>query len=158
MVKKNTCLLVIAIGLFLGLPVQAHVGFKKELEKQYPKMKVSCNACHVKGKPKTERNEFGKLFYEHLKSEKISSTFKTKKQAGEHKEYEKKKMIPLFKKALKKVKEQKQKIDGKEEGKKVDGKSYDELIKAGKIPNITEKPVDKDKEKKPDGKENKAAG
>ena len=153
MIKKNTYLLAIAIGLFLGLPVQAHITFKKELEKQYPKMKISCNACHVKGKPKSERNEFGKLFYEELKSEKISSTFKAKKQAGEHKDYEKKKMIPLFKKALKKVKEQKQKIEGDEEGKKVDGKSYDELIKAGKIPNITEKPVDKDKDK-----EKKAAG
>ena len=62
-------------------------------------------------------------------------------------------MIPLFKKALKKVKAQKQKIDGKEEGKKVDGESYDDLIKAGKIPNITEKPVDEDKDK-----EKKAAG
>ena len=151
MINKNTYLLAIAIGLFLGLPVQAHVTFKKELEKAYPKMKVSCNACHVKGKPKSERNEFGKLFYEHLKSEKISSTFKAKKQAGEHKAYEKKKMIPLFKKALKKVKAQKQKIDGKEEGKKVDGKSYDDLIKAGKIPNITEKPVEEDKEKKAAG-------
>ena len=153
MIKKNTYMLAIAIGLFLGFPVQAHVTFKKQLEKEYPKMKVSCNACHVKGKPKSERSEFGKLFYEHLKPEKISSTFKVKKQAGEHKAYEKKTMIPLFKKALKKVKAQKEQIDGKEEGKKVDGKSYDELIKAGKIENITEKPDDKEKDK---GK--KAAG
>lgn len=147
MIQRHTFLIALILGICCCASSDAHVTFKKELEKKYPKMKVSCNACHVSGKPKKERNEFGKLFYEELKSEKISATFQAKKKAQKHKEYEKKKMIPLFVKALEKIHKQKQQIDG-EDGKKVDGKSYDELIKAGEIKNITLKPEKKDPEEK----------
>ena len=93
-------------------------------------MKVSCNACHVKGKPKTERSEFGKLFFKQLKDKNISATFKSK-SGPDKKTYEKDVMIPAFKEALKKVKAQKNK----------EGETYDDLIKAGKIPEITKKPA-----------------
>lgn len=142
MIQRLTFLIAMIFGFCCCNCSDAHMIFKKELEKKYPTMKVSCNACHVKGKPKTERSDFGKLFHEQLKSENISATFKAKKKAKQHKDYEKKKMIPLFKKALETVQKQKQQIDGKD-GKKVDGKSYDELIKAGKIENITVKPAKK---------------
>ncbi len=125
--------IVSAIALLLKLTVlsssaSAHQVFKKELEKQYSSMKVSCNACHVKGKPKTERGEFGKLFQKQLEGQNISATWKDKK-GDERKEFEKKTMIPAFKKALEKVKEMKNKDD----------ETYDDLIKSGKIPEITEK-------------------
>ena len=145
MIQRSTFVLAMAFVLGCVVSADAHMTFKKELEKKYPKMKVSCNACHVKGKPKSERNEFGKLFYAELKSENISATFNAKKKTKEHKEYEKKEMIPLFAKALKKIQKQKQQIEG-DDGKKVDGKSYDELIKAGEIENITKKP-EKDEKK-----------
>lgn len=139
MIQRTTFTIALIFVFCCCSSGDAHMTFKKELEKKYPKMKVSCNACHVKGKPKTERSDFGKLFYAELKSEKISATFRAKKKAKKHKEYEKKEMIPLFAKALKKIQKKKQQIEG-EDGKKVDGKSYDELIKAGEIENISVKP------------------
>ena len=60
--------------------VEAHTVFKKALEKSYKGVKVSCNACHLKGKPKSERNEgLGKVFYEQLKELKLTEEWKTKK-------------------------------------------------------------------------------
>ena len=109
---------------------QAHMSFKKSLGKKYPDMKVSCNACHVKGKPKTERNEFGKVFFKELKDKKLTEGFKKAKDAGEHKKYEKEVMVPAFTKALEKIKKMKPK--DKE-------MTYDELIKAGEIAEITKK-------------------
>ena len=108
----------------------AHMAFKKRLEAKYEGMKVSCNACHVKKKPKTERNEFGKLFHKQWKEThaKLTEEWKSKKGA-EKKAYETEVMVPTFDKALKVVKEMKN--DKKEK--------YDDLIKAGKIPEITHK-------------------
>ena len=123
----------ITIGLVLisSGDTQAHMAFKKELSKKYPDMKVSCNACHVKGKPKTERGEFGKVFYKQLKDKKLTEGFKSK-EGSERKKYEKEVMIPAFTEALKKIKKMKPK--DKE-------MTYDELIKAGEIAEITKKPA-----------------
>ena len=107
----------------------AHMAFKKELSNKYPNMKISCNACHVKGKKKTERNEFGKLFYKELKDKKLTEGFKSR-SGSERKKYEKDVMVPAFKKALEKVKKMKPK--DKET-------TYEELIKAGEMPEITKK-------------------
>ena len=93
-------------------------------------MKVSCNACHVKSKPKTERNEFGKLFYKEFKDKKITENFK-KRSGDERKKYEKDVMVVEFNKALEKIKKMK---------KKDSEMTYDELIKAGEMPSITPKP------------------
>ena len=103
-------------------------------------MKVSCNACHVKGKPKSERSDFGKLFYAEFKSKELTKNFKAKQKESKaaKTKYEKETMIPAFKKAIEKIAKQKEKKDSKEEQK--NAKTYDELIKAGEIANITKKP------------------
>ena len=114
--------------LLTPTPLMAHTTFKKELGKKYPTMKISCGACHVDKKPKTQRNDFGKLFAKELKSKNISATFKSKK-GDEKKKYEKEVMIPAFTAALKKIQKQKNKA----------GETYDALIKSGAMPGITEK-------------------
>jgi len=49
-----TAVVSIALGIF-GEETMAHSLFKKSMEKSYPVMKVSCNACHVKGEKKSVR-------------------------------------------------------------------------------------------------------
>ena len=109
----------------------AHMAFKKHLQKKYPGMKVNCNACHIKKKPKTERSEFGKLFAKPLKESNptITADWKSKK-GDEKKKYEAEVMVPAFDKLLTKVKMSKNDKD----------EVYDELIKAGKIDGITNDP------------------
>jgi len=129
---------------------QAHTLFKKAVEKAYPTMKVSCNACHVKGESKEVRNDFGELFYKELKDEKVTESWKAAKADGgkaAQKAYEKETMIPLFEKALKKI----QKATVPEvEGEEIPnaGKSYDELIKTEKIDDIKIDPRKVEKLKK----------
>lgn len=117
---------------------QAHTLFKKSMEKAYPTMKVSCNACHVKGESKEIRNEFGELFYKELKDDKVTESWKAAKSEGgkpAQKEYEKETMLPLFEKALKKIqKETVPEVEGVENPNA--GKTYDELIKSEKIADI----------------------
>lgn len=124
--------MLIAVAVLWSLPADgfAHMTFKKEISKKYSEMKVTCNACHVKKKPKTQRNEFGKLFAKELKDKEITENFKSR-EGDERKAYEQEVMIPEFKKALEKVKKMKPKDSEL---------TYDELIKAGKIPEITPKP------------------
>ncbi len=129
----TTCALVLASGT-----AQAHTLFKKSIEKAYPTMKVSCNACHVKGESKEVRNKFGELFYKELKDEKVTESWKAAKEDGgksAQKEFEKETMIPLFEKVLKKL--QKEKVPEVEGEENPDaGKTYDELIKSEKIADI----------------------
>lgn len=109
----------------------AHMVFKKHVQQKYPGMKVNCNACHVKGKPKTERNDFGKLFAKELKASNPTLTEEWKSKKGaEKKQYETTTMVPAFDKVLAKVKtltNDKQEV-------------YDDLIKSGKIPFIEKDP------------------
>lgn len=133
----TTCALILAGGT-----AQAHTLFKKSLEKAYPTMKVSCNACHVKGEPKDVRNEFGELFYKELKDDKVTESWKAAKAKDKadgtktvRKAYEKETMIPLFEKALKKLQKEKvPEVEGEENPNA--GKTYDELIKAELIADI----------------------
>ena len=98
----------VALNLaFSAAPVEAHTVFKKALEKSYKTVKVSCNACHLKGKPKSERNEeLGKVFYEELKELNLTEEWKSKK-GSEKREFQKEVMLPAFEKALKVIKEKK---------------------------------------------------
>jgi len=125
-----TCALILASG-----SAEAHTIFKKSFEKAYPTMKVSCNACHVKGESKEKHSEFGELFHKELKSEGLTKSWKAAKEDGgkkAQKAYEKETMIPLFEKALKKIQ----------------AASYDELIKAEKIADIKIDPRKVEKMKK----------
>lgn len=123
---------VLALGVIAMISspsaLMAHTGFKKELGKKYPNMKISCSACHVDKKPKTQRNELGKLFFKDMKSKNISATYKSKK-GDDRKAYTANVMIPAFNAALKKIQKQKNK----------EGKTYDALIKSGELPGITKK-------------------
>ena len=122
-------LLIGGVAVFLSPSLlMAHTTFKKELGKKYPTMKISCSACHVDKKPKTQRNDFGKLFAKEFKGKDISATFKSLK-GDEKKKYEKEVMIPAFAAALKKIQKQKNKA----------GETYDALIKSGAMPGITKK-------------------
>ena len=118
--------------------VSAHGQFKTALGKKYTGVKISCNVCHVKKKPKNIRNDFGKLFDKQFKAAKLSITkdlkaAKAKDKANndrgrtEQKSFEKKIMIPEFEKALKKIKDMKEKKSGKK---------YDELIKSAELPEV----------------------
>ena len=126
----TTIVLTLMFFSLSAVPATAHMAFKKELNKKYPDMKINCNACHVKGKKKTDRNEFGKLFHKQFKDKKLSEGFSSKEDLPERKKYEKEVMIPEFKKAFEKIKKMKPK--GKEQ-------TYDQLIKAGEMPYITKK-------------------
>ena len=109
--QSATVASLLCVGFFVSLSisansVDAHTIFKKSMEKSYENVKVSCNACHVKGKSKTERNDLGALFYEEFKDEELTKNWKSKKGA-EKKKYQTDVMTPAFEKALKTVKEKK---------------------------------------------------
>lgn len=127
---------VLSLGLLSSwcATATAHTVFKKELQKKYPEVIFKCEACHVKGKPKTERNEFGELFYKQTKDQKLTEAWDKLKGAAK-KKYENETMVPAFNKALDEVK--KLKKEGGEE-------TYDELIKNLKIENTKKKSDDED--------------
>ena len=133
---RNLIFAICAVVLASG-SAGAHTLFKKSLEKAYPTMKVSCNACHVKDESKKVRNEFGELFYKELKEEKITENWKAAKDESSEakKAYENDVMVPMFEKALKKIQKEKvPEVEGEENPNA--GKTYDELIKAEKIEKI----------------------
>lgn len=140
-----SCALILASGT-----AEAHTLFKKAVEKAYPTMKVSCNACHVKGESKEHHSEFGELFHKELKADKVTENWKAAKEEGgkkAQKEYEKETMLPLFEKALKKIqKSTVPEVEGEENPNA--GKTYDELIKAEKIDDIKIDPRKVEKLKK----------
>ncbi len=96
---------VLACGLatWLGTPAMGHNVFKKELSAKFPEMKVSCNACHVKGEEKSTRNAFGTLIHKEFKDLELTKNFKAIKDRDEKKKYEAEVMTPAFEKAYKKV-------------------------------------------------------
>lgn len=123
---------------FAVATVEAHTVFKKALEKSYKGVKVSCNACHLKGKPKSERNEgLGKAFYEEMKELNLTKEWKSKK-GPEKKAYQKDVMLPAFKKALKVVKEKKKDEAGEE--------TWHQLIETAELDGLKLKDTDDEKE------------
>ena len=140
-----TAVVSIALGA-LCEETQAHSIFKKSMEKAYPIMKVSCNACHIKGEKKTARNDFGELFFKELKADKVTQSWKDAKADGRdaQKSYEKDTMAPLFEKALKQVREATvPEVEGVTNPDA--GKTWDEMVKAEKVNGIK---VDKKKKEK----------
>lgn len=140
-----TVVVYVALGA-LGEETMAHSVFKKSMEKSYPIMKVSCNSCHVKGEKKTVRNDFGELFFKELKADEVTQSWKDAKTNGRdaQKAYEKDTMLPLFEKALKKVKEAT--VPEVEDVTNPDaGKTWDEMIKSEKVDGIK---VDQKKKEK----------
>jgi len=123
---------------FAVTTVEAHTVFKKALEKSYKGVKVSCNACHLKGKPKSERNEeLGKVIYEEMKELNLTKEWKSKK-GPEKKEYQKEVMLPAFEKALKVIKEKKKDEAGEE--------TWHQLIETAELDGLKLKDTDDEKE------------
>ncbi len=122
---------VFSLGLaFLGLVCfpahsEAHTIFKKFLTTKYSNLQVKCEACHVKGKDKEVRNEFGELFLKQLKDQELTKKWKSLK-GKEKQTYEKEVMVPAFEKALEEVKKQKNAKD----------QLYGDLIAKGEIENM----------------------
>lgn len=140
-----TAFVWVALGN-LGDETMAHSVFKKSIEKAYPVMKVSCNACHKKGEKKTVRNDFGELFFKEMKADKVTQSWKDAKANGRdaQKAYEKDTMIPLFEAALKKIK--KATVPEVEGVTNPDaGKTWDEMINAEKVDGMT---IDQKKKEK----------
>ena len=141
--------LIAIVSIALGAlceETMAHTIFKKAMEKSYPIMKVSCNACHVKGEKKTVRNDFGEMFFKELKADNVTQSWKDAKKDGRdaQKAYEKETMTPLFEKALKKVKAATvPEVEGVTNPDA--GKTWDEMIKAVKVDGIK---VDQKKKEK----------
>jgi hypothetical protein len=108
-------------------PANGHTVFKKELTKKYSKSRVSCELCHVKGKPKDERNEFGELFFQKMKDQNLSKQWEAFGENAEGKtKFEKETMLPAFVKVLDEVKTMKNK----------EGVAYDSLMAEAKLPGL----------------------
>ena len=113
-------LLALGCSIAFAVPASAHGVFKKQMEAKYPNMKITCNACHIDKKPKTDRNKYGQLISKTIDDKKLTAGWKAKKGA-EKKEYESKVMVPAFNKAFDKVK----------------AMTLNDLIEAGMIDGIT---------------------
>lgn len=106
---------------------QAHSEFKKLFEQEYSSLKVTCNACHEKGKKKDVRNEFGMAVHKKFEGEKFTEKLKDIKDRDEKKKYMEEKVLPVVKKGLKETIE-------KEKNKA--GEAWADLVKNGTLPGV----------------------
>ncbi len=106
----------------------AHTVFKKQLQKQYPSLVIKCELCHVKGKKKTETNDFGKLFKDEMDSANLTSQWESLK-GDDKKKYEQETMAPAFDHAFETIKVLKK---GEEE----DAQTWHELLDSAALENI----------------------
>lgn len=134
MSRMMTTLLVLwCLAGFLGsgMPaVNAHSEFKKMFEEEYTTLKITCNACHEKGKKKDERNEFGQAIHKKVETEKFSEELKKITDKEEKKKYMEDTVLPAIKTAFKDV------VDN---DKNDAGDKWSDLIKDGKLPGTTPK-------------------
>ncbi len=118
---KSLLCMMLAMGCVLAFSTtaSAHKIFKDKLSEKYPNVKISCNACHVKGEKKSVRNNYGKLFFKTFENKKLTAEMPDDRD--EKKEYAEKVMIPEFEKAFEKIKVM----------------TFNDLVEAGVIPGIT---------------------
>ncbi len=122
----GSAMLLIAAVMAAGFGVptaSGHTVFKKQLERRYPGLSVKCEACHVKGKPKTETNDFGKLFNVEMASADLTAQWEAL-EGIEKKKFELETMKPAFLVALDKIKPLEN----------PDGILWAELLDTGKLP------------------------
>ena len=132
--KRCVCIVTvfaIVVGnMLIPATSDAHGIFKKHLEQKYTndsaKLLVTCNACHVKGKPKDQRSQLGQLFAEEFKGMDLSKKWEAygDDDIEGREKFEQETMVPAFIEAYKKV--------GEMELKKGEGKIKD-LFATGKI-------------------------
>ena len=115
---------VAAATFILPQAVFAHGIFKETLQDQVEGLRVTCNACHVKGEEKDVRNDFGELFFAEFEGEEFSKNWKELEEDEEARDkYEQEVMAPAFIAALETI--------GETENE--DGEKYADLIADGKI-------------------------
>jgi cytochrome c553 len=112
---------------------QAHTEIKNMFEKENSHLKVTCNACHVQGKGKEVRNEFGEAIHKKVADEEFSKKFKEIKDKDEKKKFMEETILPAIKKSVAEVVE-------KESNK--DGEKWADLIKNATLPGVTPKKKD----------------
>lgn len=120
---------LIVVGLVIAVvatPATGHGIFKKTLEKKYKEegLRVTCNMCHVKGEEKTQRNDFGQVFFKEFEGMDLSSKWDAV-EGDERKKLEAEVMAPAFLEALENIYTREK--EGKAET------NYSEEIPAGKI-------------------------
>lgn len=120
---------------FLWGQASGHTVFKKQIQKKFENLVVKCEACHVKGKPKTERNEFGELFYQEMKADGLTAQWEQLKGV-EKKKFETEVMAPKFDKVLELVREKTN----------PEGVQYGALLTDGKLPNTRIRSDDEDED------------
>jgi cytochrome c553 len=126
------CLLVVSLA-WLGLSVStasAHTEIKNMFEKENPHLKVTCNACHVQGKGKEVRNEFGEAIHTKVADQEFSKKFKEIKDKEEKKKFMEETILPAVKKSVAEV------VD-KESNKA--GEKWADLVKNATLPGVTPK-------------------
>lgn len=126
------CLLVVSVSC-LALSVStatAHTEIKNMFEKEYSHLKVTCNACHVQGKGKEVRNEFGEAIHTKVADQEFSKKFKEIKDKGEKKKFMEEMILPAVKKSVAEV------VD-KESNKA--GEKWADLVKNATLPGVTPK-------------------
>ncbi len=126
------CLLVVSLAC-LGLSVStasAHTEIKNMFEKENPHLKVTCNACHVQGKGKEVRNEFGEAIHAKVAEQEFSKKFKEIKDKAEKKKFMEETILPAVKKSVAEV------VD-KESNKA--GEKWADLVKNATLPGVTPK-------------------
>ena len=128
-------------------PASGHTVFKKFLQGKYKNLQIKCEACHIKSKPKTERNEFGNLFHTILKDKDLTKQWEALK-GDEKRKFEKETMTPAFEKALEIVMEKKNDKD----------KKYADMISAGEIENMGIKKSDDEEGDDEDGEDGDGDG
>jgi disulfide oxidoreductase YuzD len=122
----------VALGVF-GLSATsawAHTEIKNMFEKEYAHLKVTCNACHVQGKGKEVRNEFGAAIHKKVADEDFSKKFKEIKDKAEKKKYMEETILPAIKKSVAEVVEKESNSAGDK---------WADLIKNATLPGVTPK-------------------
>jgi hypothetical protein len=121
---------ILAITVLSSPAVSAHTVFKKVFQKKYSSVRVSCEACHIKGEDKSTRNDFGQLFYDQLKDQDLTKKWEAFGDDREgKKKFEDNEMTEAFTKALDEIKKMKNDEDV----------VYDELIKNAKLAGLKPK-------------------
>ncbi|MDP1564351.1 MAG: hypothetical protein Q8M16_23475 [Pirellulaceae bacterium] len=124
--------LIVAFGCLglSGTTASAHTEIKNMFEKENPHLKVTCNACHVQGKGKEVRNEFGEAIHSKVADQGFSKAFKEIKDKDEKKKFMEETILPAVKKSVAEV------VD-KECNKA--GEKWADLIKNATLPGVTPK-------------------
>ncbi len=133
------CVLCLTVLGWMSPAAQALAPFKKAFQEKYVDKsdseelkaafkKVSCNTCHVKGKKKEARNEYGEELAKLIEGDANARINEAGKESPEAKKAETEKVVTELEKAFDEVAKMKN----------ASGQVYGELIKSGQLPVASE--------------------